>query len=323
MSKKLLLIKYRGNQMINTKAIAFSSIVATLLAGTAAQAQFIPPDDLPPGKPATIDMMGTVEANGSVWNFSYTIGPLGEVERVDADGNVVLDEEGNPVYDLFYDLENPFYVNLETGEVVQGSVGDPDNAGFDYAQYDSLSAILDPNGGFNVSFADFGGASNFSQTFVFPAFAPDIPGLARFAGSLAGSLFDLTGNGVSITPNGQPSTIAINLYDNNNTIISTLNFGDILAIANADSDPAQSHTYGPFGNTDSPLLVNCAPAGCGRVEIELGFTGSGGGDRYGLVGGFNVVGVEGPPVSVPEPGTTAALVGVGLLGLASWKRKLS
>ncbi|WP_416336910.1 PEP-CTERM sorting domain-containing protein [Crocosphaera sp. UHCC 0190] len=293
-SQNILLIKDRVNSMINTKAIIYSSIAATLLAGNAAQAQ-LTQGELPAGKPTSIMQSGSVTRDGVTVGFDYNLYAL------EVDGS-----------DVYYDILGPFYVNFEAPvgqQVVQGPA--PTSAMFDYVQYNSLYAVLDPSGSFDASFRDFGGPSNFTQTFTFSSFEPTITGLVNFSGSLSGGMTDLAGNGVSITPYNQASTVLIKLYDINNNLISTLGRGD--TASGSGLGAAASYGYGPFNS--APSLANCGTAGCGKVEIELSFTGSGGGDSYALTGGYFVE-------PVPEPLTIlGAGAAVGFGGL--FKRKLA
>ncbi|MEA5537000.1 hypothetical protein [Crocosphaera sp. XPORK-15E] len=175
--------------MINTKAIVYSSIAstllagaATLIAGTAAQAQEVP-IPVPEDKPLSITQSSSVTVDGVTVNFDYTIYPLDE-------------RMVNGQIDYLYDILQPFYiiftVDTETEEVIpeviQGTA--PGDATFDYVQYDELSAILDPTGTFGFTFRDLGAPSVFNQEFItIPAFSL-LPGerFVNFTASLAAIL---------------------------------------------------------------------------------------------------------------------------------------
>ncbi|MEA5510437.1 PEP-CTERM sorting domain-containing protein [Crocosphaera sp. UHCC 0190] len=320
---------------MNTKAIVYSSIVAVLLSGTAAQAKLDVKDvkdikdikdkdkekiHIPGDRPSDIDVKNSVNGKDIGFNLKLT----GIVE-IPSSGTASEGGGSGTKYDYIYELGDIFYINLETGEQSLGVA--PEDAEFDYIQYDMFSTVLDPSGGFSVRFNDFGTPSTFSQTLNFPAFNPDIFGNeVYFRANLSGSLFDLTGDGVGITPTGS-STIVARLFDNDNAEIGNIPLGDAFT---GNGGPAASYTYGTFS---SELYdQDCGTTvGCGVVKMNLSFTGTGNGDRYNFLGGWFVSDV--PPsssassptslsvASVPEPSTTGGLVGIGVLGLAFTRGK--
>ncbi|WP_416244658.1 PEP-CTERM sorting domain-containing protein [Crocosphaera sp. XPORK-15E] len=149
----------------------------------------------------------------------------------------------------------------------------------------------------------------------------------RIAASLGASITDGGSNGVSITP-GAPGgfTSVTTLYDQLGNALASMGGPNSIGLggpfSGSGSGPAATYTYGPF-NAFPPLMVDCFQFGseCGEVRTRVTFTASGGSDRFAFTGGADITAKEATPEPVPEPGTTAALVGVGLLGLASRKRK--
>ena len=286
--------------MLKQQAIIYSSILATLVSGTAAQAAFLNVSGKPP-----IDLQG--EVNGHT--FDYTIGPLDEL----LDGGV-------PTGEYRYDILDPFYVNLETGDV---STTEP--VGVDNVRYNSFEAILDPRGAFGAVFTDHGDPSEFTQTFDFPEFDPTLftsPTEPIFFGaSIGGAISDINGLGVSLEPitTIQPKTLRATLFDVDDDEVATIDIGDAL---NEPGVGTGTFVYGPFNfpAADNPVFGVCAD-GCGRVELSLAFEGSGGGDIYVLTGTYDVFGSSTNPETVPEPSTVVSLISLSVLGLAFSRRK--
>lgn len=150
-----------------------------------------------------------------------------------------------------------------------------------------------------IGIEDFGAPSNISIVFG----TPIIPlfGLVSYTITLEGTLTDAT-NGISATPIA-PDTSIFSFYSGG---------------AEVFSDPlgAIAASFGPVSYTGT---FDCGVVGCGTMQANIDFAGTGGGDTYIFAGSFAFDPL--PPVGVPEPGTLA-LFGLAL-GAAFAGRGLS
>ncbi|MBX9631137.1 MAG: PEP-CTERM sorting domain-containing protein [Burkholderiales bacterium] len=156
-------------------------------------------------------------------------------------------------------------------------------------------ALLDPDPSisYSLSVTDFGAPSTFMFTFFTPIVPTGFPNLVT--ASLAGTLTDSTGDGVTITPVGP--TIQTSFVG---APLTTMGVG-------VDIGESVGPIAGPGGSTWTQL------------SVETGFTLSGGGDVAALLGFAGIV--EGQlPTRVPEPGALA-LVGVAFAALLAARRR--
>lgn len=243
------------------------------------------PQDLPAGKPATVQVGVAASVDGHGQNINVTLTPI----EYDTTLNLVTYYQLNPVT-----MSWPS-VNGETLTLA------------------NLSTQLDPTGSFNLTATDFGAPSVFSTTFTFPVFSPTLYGPVSFSGSVSGSATDGTGvpNGVSYTPTGtNPGVFQYQLLDTTSAPIATFYQDPGASFA---AGPPNSHTTGPYDNSGSPVVVDAGPNGVGTVVVTDSFTGSGGTDQYAFTGRWDVN-------PVPEP-NTMVLAGLGIAGLGALARK--
>ncbi|MEA5533502.1 PEP-CTERM sorting domain-containing protein [Crocosphaera sp. XPORK-15E] len=294
--------------MINTKAIVYSSIAAILLSGTAAQAQQYTDEERPDIVHADVEGISFELKKGDqilIEDLSTASGEGGSGSKID----------------YIYNLGQVFYINLQTNQQVLGVA--PEDAQFDYLQFDEFSTVLDPLGTFGFTFRDFGTPSTFSSTLNFPAFNPSVFGdSVYFSASIGASLTDGGSDGIGINAGNQTKTMVAKLINNNNEQIASIALGD--TFFGTGNGAGGTYTYGAFNS--NLFDQECGVLGCKNVQIDFSFTGTGNSDRYAFSGGW-FVGETAPAgvspastadpaaVTVPEPSTTAGLVGLGLLGL--------
>ncbi len=237
------------------------------------------PEDLPAGKPSTVEVGVAASVDGHGKNISVTLTPI----SLDTTLNLVTYYQLAPVTMSWPGVE---------GETLT---------------LHDLSSRLDPTGSFVASATDFGAPSVFTATFTFPAFAPTLFGPVSFSGSVGGVPTDGTGvpNGVSYTPTGtNPGVFRYDLLDTTAATVATFYLDPGASFA---AGPPNTHTTGPFDNTGSPVVVGAGPNGVGTVAVTESFTGSGGTDQYAFSGRWDVV---------PEP-NTMVLAGLGVAGLGA------
>jgi PEP-CTERM motif len=164
----------------------------------------------------------------------------------------------------------------------------------------SGTADPDPFIAFGLAVSDVGAASSFVFSLVIPV-VPCPPGsILKADSSVSGSFTDGGSDGGSITPFGQPG-----VYQSFTALPVTV-FSDLGGAA--VFPPSTSSTYGPFAAT-----VMIPEAGYTLLGVNIGFTGSGGGDFYTLTGRVTTT-----CLTVPEPSSLAmagfaAFAGLGLL----------
>jgi hypothetical protein len=131
---------------------------------------------------------------------------------------------------------------------------------------------------------------------------------------------------VGITLPGNPANANIATYKVNGTTVGGL--GNAVPIGAPGGTQVVGPLYWPGptqgnvppGSFNNTFTYNCPVGGCINFTQEISFTGTGGGDQYGLTGRLDIVPM--PPINgVPEPSATAAVVGVGLLGLTFLRRR--
>jgi hypothetical protein len=164
-----------------------------------------------------------------------------------------------------------------------------------------FQSLFDPVINASIGVVDNGAPSGFSFTFVAPL-APSInlPAVGRL--DIEGSFADGASDGGSATP----------------LFTSAIAQATIEGSGVADAGPAATFNpgvdvYGPFSSTynfDCTLL----PDGqCDSFDLQISFTGSGGGDSYSFSARHEIN-------PVPEP-ATLFLLGSGFLGLMGFGRK--
>lgn len=164
-----------------------------------------------------------------------------------------------------------------------------------------LQALFDPVITAAIGVVDFGEPSSFAVAVAAPL-SPPITTAAVGSLTISGSFVDAGGDGGSATPFLSPKIAQ----------------ATIEGVGVADAGPAVNFatpgdTYGPFSafyNYDCTLL----PDGqCDSFDLQIAFTGSGGGDSISFTARHEIT-----PVPIPS---TMLLFGTGLIGLARFRRK--
>ncbi|MDY6785178.1 MAG: hypothetical protein SW833_21975 [Cyanobacteriota bacterium] len=180
----------------------------------------------------------------------------------------------------------------------------------DRVTLNQISVFLDPVLKFEASFTDFGEPSPFDVTFTSFPFGS----VVSVASSLSGVLTDGSQpkNGVSLAT---PGLLQYDFLDATNAVVDSFDFGSQVSFAAGPSNGSgDSHLYGPLFVEDS---LTCNTVGCGRLQLSLAFTGSGGGDRYNFNSRSDITVLE----QVPEPSTAVPIALFGLAGLWFLKKK--
>jgi hypothetical protein len=140
-----------------------------------------------------------------------------------------------------------------------------------------LTADSDPVLLLTALATDIGAPSNFVFAVNFPILPLSGPSLVRTR--LRGDMTDGTNDGVSIAPFTMPTVFAYSV----NGVPGT-NVGADLGPALGPVAPGSTAPYGPF---ESDVTFDCTPP-CTAFGLSLGFTGSGGRDRYELFSSYEI-----------------------------------
>jgi hypothetical protein len=163
----------------------------------------------------------------------------------------------------------------------------------------------DPFIAYGIAVVDLGAPSTFGFIFATPI-VPTGP-MTVVSGSLVGGLTDATGDGVSITPFGQPTVQESSV----GFPLTNMGVGVGGAFASGPGAPGALYAYGPHASG-----TIAGPTGPWTfLQINTSFTLSGGGDAAALTGFASVE--TAPPV--PEP-ASLSLLGMGALGLLRRRR---
>ncbi|RIK84225.1 MAG: hypothetical protein DCC68_02255 [Planctomycetota bacterium] len=181
-----------------------------------------------------------------------------------------------------------------------------------------VSGVLDPDPSiaWGIAVTDFGAPSTFSFTFTTPIVPTGNPSVV--AGSVSGGLTDVTGNGVSITPDaalGDPDGDTVAELQVNEVgvggppVFTNMGVDVGGAVAFGPGIPGANYTYGPF--TSGPIAG--PPGVWTSLQSRVSFTLSGGGDIASLTGFASIV---------PEP-SSIVIVAMGALALGgiAWRRR--
>ena len=173
-----------------------------------------------------------------------------------------------------------------------------------------------PLGSAQATFIDFtiavsspGAPTDFAFTFATPIVGLNAPVLASYSISVV--MTDATGDGVSMGVLGS----RLGLGEGNLEGLAVLGVGGSVAIADADSDPAE-----PFAFTASnTVLYSGGLPPYDSMEAFFGFHSSGNGDTYAITGHFEVVEAA---TGVPAPAPLALMLGAALVvGAAAYIRR--
>ena len=152
-----------------------------------------------------------------------------------------------------------------------------------------------------VGVVDFGAPSAF--IFAFSNAIPPLNAPVQATLSLTGIMTDDGGDGVSMTPSSLATLVEGSLES-----VFVLGLGSGFSVSDADSDQGTTLAF----NISSTVLFAGGAPPYESMEINLAFTGSGGGDIYALTMTYEVV----PASGVPEPATfTLVAAGVVALGI--------
>lgn len=174
----------------------------------------------------------------------------------------------------------------------------------------SMSGYLnpDPEISFSVTVTDFGTPSVFTFTFgqlIVPTGAPNV-----VSATLVGTLEDVGGDGISLTPSGGPLAM-VSLVGPPNT-----NMGVDLgpAVAYGRTPPPTSPSTYPYGAFSAGPLAGPGPGPWTTMQTTLSFAFSGGGDIARLEGTVTIL-------EVPEV-NGGVLFGLAALATGvAWKRR--
>lgn len=169
----------------------------------------------------------------------------------------------------------------------------------DKVTLNKVSIFLDPVLKFDASFQDLGDPSSFNLIFTSFPFGRAV----SVNSDLTGSLTDLSvpHDGVSLTTT---SLLSYDFLDVNDAVANSFKLGSSVSFPSGTSDP---HVYDPLSGENT---LACNSDGCGRVRLNLAFTGSGGGDLYNF-NSQSTIKLQ----QVPEPSSIFSLGLLGLIGL--------
>lgn len=179
----------------------------------------------------------------------------------------------------------------------------------------SLTGVIDPDPSisYGLAVSDFGAPSSFGFSISSPIVST--PGPTEVIASISGGLNDVTGNGISLAPT---------LSDADGDSIGELQVASAgLPLQNMGVDVGSSVSYGAgpagalyvYGPYSEPIQPGPSLGPYTTLQLDVGFTLSGGGDIASLTGHAEIAEDGG---IVPEPNTlTLGACGLALLG---WMR---
>lgn len=188
--------------------------------------------------------------------------------------------------------------------------------GEDGAVLTGVQGLFDPDPfiGYAIGLIDIGAPSSFLFSFATPIVPTSPPGTV--SSSFSAALTDAGDGAISITP---PAVFGVPTDSDGIDEIHVVNDGFPLTNDGLDLGPAGvfgggASVHGPF-NEVGPMP---GPGAWTWMQIDVGFTGSGGGDLYGLTGSA----IKTESEDVPEAASTLFLALIGLGGCAAMRGRL-
>ena len=164
----------------------------------------------------------------------------------------------------------------------------------------------DPTVAYVVGVVDGGAPSTFAFTFSTPIATPGQYNSPISA--LAGAVIDAGTNGATVTPTLGPTPV----FQVSTTLPGPVNLGVDIGSPACSAPPGLANSCGPYSATSTVTVHDPA-----SLNVDLGFSLTGGGDAAGFVGRTDIT-------AVPEPSTmllfgTCVVAGVA----AAWRRSRS